>query len=272
MKFSILVVSLNPQDELKKTLKSIEEQSFKDYEVIVKDGGSTDQSLLCLKEFEGKMNLRLEISKDKGIYDGMNQAVLLARGDYVYFLNCGDYFSTPYVLENIASRIENAKSHSENSGNRYIFYGNIFERLTNNVVSSNPRMDAFGCYRHVPCHQACFYDRTLVAEHPFDTDYKVRADYEQFLWCFFEAKAEPVYTGILIADYEGGGFSEQNQKISNKEHKVITSKYMTKKELFKYKTIMIITLAPLRTAIAKNPKTAKVYNFIKKNLYKVRMK
>lgn len=292
--YSIIVVCLNPGDKLKETLESIEKQSFRDFEVIVKDGGSKDGSLKYAEglekswhqermEKEGKAasgtirSIRIVQKKDTGIYDAMNQAVEEAAGRYVYFLNCGDRFYSEDVLGQMADFI----MANENIDTLGIFYGNIFERLTGQQVTSNPHIDAFGCYRNVPCHQACFYDRRLLFAHPFKTIYQVRADYEQFLWCFFkgpgkgsgsddrESSVAFQYKELLIVDYEGGGFSEtkENRKISRKEHKEITQKYIPGKQLFKFKLIMWVTLSPLRTRLAENEKTAGVYNRLKKLLY-----
>ncbi len=276
MFFSIIVVCLNPGDKLKKTLDSIDKQSFRDCEVIIKDGMSKDGSLEYVKKLAGKKGLTIRIleKKDTGIYDAMNQAVEEAAGKYLYFLNCGDIFYSEDVLEKMAESIK----QKENPGTLGIFYGNIFERLTGQQVISNPHIDAFGCYRNVPCHQACFYDIRLVKGHPFETKYLVRADYEQFLWCFFrsgdgcgEGGDRPAfhYTELMIVDYEGGGFSEtkENKKRSQKEHKEITRKYIPAGQLFKFKLIMCLTLAPLRTMIAENEKTAGIYNHLKKMLY-----
>ncbi len=263
--YSIIVVCLNPGDKLKETLESIEKQNFCSFQVIVKDGGSTDGSLEYVKEFAAKDNrIRIVQRKDIGIYDAMNQAVEEATGRYVYFLNCGDHFYSENVLTQMADYI---REH-EDAGVPGIFYGNIFERVTGQQVFSNPRIDAFGCYRNVPCHQACFYDRRLLLAHPFDLRYCVRADYEQFLWCFF-GEAIFCYAEVLIADYEGGGFSEtrENRKISRKEHKEITQKYIPRGQLLKFKLIMWITLAPLRTRLSENEKTAGIYNRLKRMLY-----
>lgn len=270
--FSILVVCLNPGTKLKDTLASIEKQTFSNYEVIVKDGCSTDGSMVYAKElqkeFENRPSvLRLVEKKDAGIYDAMNQAAALATGRYLYFLNCGDRFYHENVLQEMAAFIKEQPSEMG------IYYGNIYERLTGQIIHSNPRIDAFACYRNVPCHQACFYTRELLLAHPFRTEYKVRADYEQFLWCFFEnAKGEQasfLYRDILIADYEGGGFSEtkENRRISEREHKEIVHKYMSRGQAAKYRLIMWLTLAPLRTMIARNKKTAGIYNRIKKIIY-----
>ncbi|MDE5866142.1 MAG: glycosyltransferase [Lachnospiraceae bacterium] len=268
---SVLVVCLNPGDKLKKTLDSIRLQTYRNYEVVVKDGLSTDGSLSCIKEEPDVVNkfptLRLIEKKDSGIYDAMNQAVQESDGKYIYFLNCGDVFYSESVLAKISELIH------RNPSDAGIYYGNIYERLTGREVASNPRMDDFGCYRNVPCHQACFYDRKLLIAHPFEIKYRVRADYEQFLWCFYTnelpEKATFVYGDILIADYEGGGFSEtkRNRKLSSVEHKEIVRKYMPVGKVFEYRILMWITLAPLRTWIAGNPVTSGFYNKLKKLYY-----
>lgn len=266
--FSILVVCLNPGDKLKTTLESIRKQTCRNYEVIVKDGLSTDGSLAFAKDAAKEFPLlRIVEKKDSGIYDAMNQAVQESEGRYLYFLNCGDRFYHEGVLEGIAKLI---REHPVKAG---IYYGNIYERLTRREVASNPSLDAFGCYRNVPCHQACFYDRKLLLAHPFDVRYRVRADYEQFLWCFFAAASEFetsfVYGDILIVDYEGGGFSEtkKNRRISAAEHKEIVGKYMSAGQIGKYRMIMWVTLSPVRTWLAKNPVTSGIYNELKKKIY-----
>ena len=72
--------------------------------------------------------------------------------------------------------------------------------------------------QNVPCHQVCFYNVRLFAERGYDVKYRVRADYEHFLYCIYDRKAEAVYVEMIVADYEGGGFSEtrENRRISKK--------------------------------------------------------
>ena len=82
-KFSIIVVCLNAGERLHDTIASIRSQSCKDYEIIVKDGISTDGSIEKLMTDE---RLRVIRQKDRGIYDAMNQAVKKAQGEYIYFL------------------------------------------------------------------------------------------------------------------------------------------------------------------------------------------
>ena len=257
--FSIIVVCLNPGKKLKETVDSILAQTEKDVEIIIKDGNSTDGAVEALEKRE---NIRIIRQADKGIYDAMNQAAAQAGGEILFFLNCGDKFHDEKVLENVKESVQGSKAK--------IFYGNIFSVLTNSLVPSNPHMDAFGCYRNVPCHQACFYRKELFEERGYLLQYKVRADYEHFLWSFFEKKAEPLYIPITVADYEGGGFSEtkENKKKSAVEHKEITSKYMSRGQLFKYKLILAVTLAPLRSRMAESERFSKIYNGVKKLLYR----
>ena len=109
--FSIIVVALNPGEKLKKTLDSIVGQTFADYEVILKDGGSRDRSLEELENngFLARYpQIRVVREADKGIYDAMNQAVRLAAGRYIQFLNCGDYLYNENVLEQVADYIRAA--------------------------------------------------------------------------------------------------------------------------------------------------------------------
>lgn len=265
IKFSIIVVCLNAGERLGITVNSILGQSFGDYEIIVKDGLSSDGSVECLPA-DGR--IRVFCERDRGIYDAMNQALCRVRGEYVYFLNSGDMFYDGDVLLRVKERMEEREKKGD--GKKYIFYGDIYEHRTKGRVSSNPSMDAFGCYRNVPCHQACFYGAQLMREKGFDTKYRVRADYEHFLWCFFKGEAETVYLPVLVADYEGGGFSEtkENRKVSAQEHKEIVGKYMTRGQVLKYRLIMAATFAGVRSWLAGNKWTGRTYQWAKGLVYR----
>lgn len=292
MKFSIIVVCLNEGEKLHKTIESILGQTEEDYEIIVKDGGSTDGSVERLVGGDGHVddftqkcvdNGRMKIyrEKDSGIYDAMNQAVKHASGEYIFFLNCGDYLYQKDVLFQVKRLMEEEEKEEASSssapvretqrhGRRpRIYYGNIRERMTGALVQSNPKMDDFGCYRNVPCHQACFYDRQLLVSRGFDTNYRVRADYEHFLWCYYKAKAHTVYLPVTVASYEGGGFSEtkENVRQSAREHRQIVGKYMPSDKVLKYRLLMLITLAPVRTYLSHSPLTAGIYQTCKRKVY-----
>lgn len=284
--FSIVVVALNPGERLKETLDSIGNQTFQDYEVILKDGGSTDGSLEKLQQqgyFDNKKQIVIQQKKDRSIYDGMNQAVSFVKGRYVQFLNCGDYFYSDTVLEEVAEfieaerrkRVQASVSNQEFSIEAVeqppaIFYGNQYNRQQDTTVYSAPEINDFTCYRNVPCHQVCFYDYRLFEKRAYDLKYKVRADYEHFLYSIYEESAAGISMPVMVVSYEGGGFSEtkENRKRSAMEHKEITTKYLGKGKVFKYRCIMWLTLAPLRTMIAESPTLSGGYNAIKNTIYR----
>ena len=324
--FSIIVVSLNAGEELKKTLESVSGQSCRDYEVILKDGGSEDGSLDFLREAFGDGSLdvlkeasaddspdflreassddsldvlkeasgrvRLCEKKDRGIYDAMNQALKLATGDYFLFLNCGDYLYDNLVLERVKEKIEvslksgledkteweERKIRAKETGSYgtktvpRIFYGDLYNRKQQARISSSPEITDFTLFRNVPCHQVCFYHKSLFEKRAYDLKYRVRADYEHFLYCIKERKATAQAMHLVTASYEGGGFSEteKNRRISAREHKEITRKYLGIDACRKYRLILWLTLAPVRSKIAENPRLALGYNRVKSMIYKMK--
>lgn len=273
--FSIVVVSLNPGDKLFSTLQSILDQDYGNFEIIIKDGGSTDGSVQRLfgegteRKIPADSRIRFFQEPDSGIYDGMNQAVQKIQGQYVLFLNCGDRFFNRSVLSDAASFIEKQESTEVGRGRSYIFYGDQFNQQQNSPVHSAPVMNDFTCYRNVPCHQVCFYDAQLFAQRGYDTDYRVRADYEHFLYCIYDKNARAVYMPVTVAFYEVGGFSEtkENRKRSALEHKVITRYYQGWGKSTWFAFLMLVSLAPLRTWIAENPALAGFYNKVKSAVY-----
>lgn len=265
MTFSIIVVCRNAGEKLHRTIESIRRQTEEDYEIIVQDGFSTDGSVEWLAVREAGETLRIFREKDTGIYDAMNRAVAHASGRYFFFLNCGDYFEDETVLARVKSEI----ARVDGEKGPHIFYGDIRERATGALVMSNPKIDGFACYRNVPCHQACFYDGRLLKKRGFRTCYKVRADYDHFLWCYYRAHASMHYMPVTVASYEGDGFSQmkENKRRSTVEHAHIVRKYMSRGQVFGYGVVMLVTMAPLRTYLAENEATAEFYQKIKRRLY-----
>ncbi|MCR5250248.1 MAG: glycosyltransferase [Lachnospiraceae bacterium] len=257
MRFSIIVVSLNAGDELQKTVESVLRQKYGDYEILVKDGGSTDGSVERLPADD---RIRLEQRKDRSIYDAMNQAVEMAAGDYFLFLNCGDYLADEKVLGRAAKALV-----SENAD---ILYGDLYRRQQKSVDVAPGRITDFVCYRNVPCHQVCFYARRLFAKRGYRTEYRVRADYEHFLHCYYEEGAVCRHLPHTVCSYQGGGFSEteEHKKEAAKEHAEITRRYMGAK-VYLYRAIMILTLQPLREKLAGDPRFSGLYHRIKGLLY-----
>lgn len=267
--YSVIVVCLNAGQKLCETVGSILHQSYRNFEVIVKDGGSSDGSVERLGELYHDERIHVHTKKDNGIYDAMNQAVKLARGAYFLFLNSGDSFYDDAVLDKITCEIRRLAEMDKKPD---VIYGNMYHKALNTVIFSSPAMNDFTCYRNVPCHQTCFYHHTLFDSRGYRAAYNVRADYEHFLWCYYEQKAVISYVPVVIAAYEGGGYSEtkENRRRSRQQHREIVVHYMGRKKADQYRLIMLLTLAPLRSAIADSRYLSTVYNGIKTAIYKLR--
>lgn len=256
MKFSVITVCLNAGERLLETVQSTLAQTDGDFEILIKDGGSTDGALEKLPEDD---RIRVVTQKDKSIYDAMNQAVQLASGEYFIFMNCGDLFMDEKVLENARKCMDKTQAD--------IFYGNQYLRKQKCTVPSPKEITDFVCYRNIPCHQVCFYHRRLFEERGYDLQFPVRADYEHFLWCKYRKNAKFAYMDFPVSAYEGDGFSEtkENIKAAKLEHKKITGMYIGTKCIL-YKMIMIITLQPLRKKLADSEIFSGMYQKIKGKL------
>ena len=218
--YSIIVVCLNAGERLHDTIESILQQKYSNYEIIVKDGGSSDGSVEELQEAFHDERMHIHIRKDNGIYDAMNQAVQLAQGEYNLFLNAGDSFYDETVLDKITEEIERIKNENKKAD---VIYGNLYHKALDTIIYAAPEINDFTCYRNVPCHQTCFYHRSMFETRGYKPEYNVRADYEHFLWCFYEKKAKIWYVPVIVASYEGGGYSEtkENKKRSARQHREI---------------------------------------------------
>ena len=107
MKYSIITVNYNNREGLKRTIESVIHQTFRDFEFIVIDGGSTDSSAEVLKAYDEHISYWVS-EKDNGIYDAMNKGIRKATGDYLNFMNSGDCFYDDDVLRNVTAYASDA--------------------------------------------------------------------------------------------------------------------------------------------------------------------
>lgn len=287
--FYIVVVSYRAGEKLVQTVSHVLEQKAAAFHVIVQDGASDDGSVEALQEAcGGDSRLTVRSEQDRGIYDAMNRALEAAAADafrrglrrndaYILFLNCGDRFVSDTVLRQAAKRIGTIRNRMAMRAQVApaalapdICYGDTFDRTTGQTVCAAPKIDDFAAYRHLPCHQSCFYRLALLAEETFDTVWRVRADYEQFLRLKYRRHAKIHFLKMTVADYEGGGFSEtpENEARSEQERKQIIAMYLPPEKVMRYDLYRMATLQPLRKKLASHPKTAELYQKIKRRLYR----
>ena len=202
IRFSVITVCLNAGQALLDTVASTLNQTYGDFEIIVKDGGSQDGSIEKLPQDD---RIRLVTRQDTGIYDAMNQGIEEAKGDYLIFMNCGDYFYSPDTLCAIADGIGESREP--------VYYGKCFDRMTGQVRAYPRHLTRMTCYRTMICHQATIYRADVLKQRPYDLSYRILADREMLWYLVCEKKVEPKYLDTVIADYQGGGESADQKHI-----------------------------------------------------------
>lgn len=179
---SVITVCYQAEKGIERTIRSVLDQTFTDYEYILKDGGSTDRTNALIgryiPRFEKKGVRVIHVSsRDGGLYDAMNQAVSLARGKWCAFLNAGDYYFDEDTLCQVFSR-----EYEET-----IVYGNTVEveaGVAYHLEGDISRIRE----KSLICHQSSLIRTDWMKEAGYDTGYRIAADYDFFLKSFMEGK------------------------------------------------------------------------------------
>ena len=203
MKISIITVCFNSSKTIEKTFKSIINQSFKNVEYIVIDGGSTDTTLQIIEDY--KNNISKYISEnDKGLYDAMNKGINLSTGDLIGILNSDDFLNDNKVLENIA------KFHKNNNieasvGNIIQFnkFGKTVRRYS--ARNWNPEKLKIG---YMPPHPSIFFKKELFYKYGnYHLDFISCADYELIVRFFLKNNISWKFSDITTTAMLTGGIS-----------------------------------------------------------------
>ncbi len=214
MLFSVITITYNAASSLPSTLRSVEAQTFTDFEYLLIDGASKD-STVALAEAARIANKTIVSEPDRGLYDAMNRGLRLAKGDYVIFLNAGDSFPSPSTLRTYADAIDAAP---ERPG---MVYGQtLLVDAEGSIVGQRhllaPERLTFKDFGRgmLVCHQAMAVRRDLAPE--YDLQYRFSADYD---WSVKVLRRSPlnVYTGCVTAHYLAEGITTANHRASLRE-------------------------------------------------------
>lgn len=171
---SIVTVVLNSVETIERTIKSIINQPFTNYEYIIIDGGSNDGTLDIIRKYSNYISFWIS-EPDKGIYDAMNKGIAYAKGEYISILNSDDWYVTN-SLSVIANQIQN-------NPNIDIIYGNILRYYSeSNIVVANSDHTKL-CKGNSIGHSAAFVRKECYLKRIYKINYKIGADYDFFLWC-----------------------------------------------------------------------------------------
>ena len=239
-KFSIITITYNAEAFLPRTVDSVLAQKYRDIEHIIIDGASTDSTLKLAQDYMQRSyaalnghEVRIVSEPDNGIYYAMNKGLQYATGDYICFLNAGDFFPGQDVLDNI---VEECGLDGANRQMPAVIYGNtdIVDNQGNFLRHrrlSPPKDLSWRSFKHgmVVCHQAFYARRDIAQEITFDTRYRFSADVDWCIRVMKEAEQRNLklrYIDKVVVNYTQEGTTTKNHRASLKErYKVMQHHY-----------------------------------------------
>ena len=208
MKISIITATYNSGKTVRDTLESVLRQTFSDYEYIIKDGGSKDDTLEIVKNYAPKFGERLKVisEPDQGIYDAMNKGFQMATGDVIGILNSDDFYTSDDALQVIADAFANNDIDATYGDIHFVNDDDLSKRVR--YYSSAVFRRSFMRFGLMPAHPS-FYCKKAVYEKygSFDTSYKVAADFENLLRIIYVGNIKTKYIPKDFVTMRTGGAS-----------------------------------------------------------------
>lgn len=219
--FTVITVTYNAEHTLLRTLKSVQEQTYQKIEHIIVDGKSTDSTVQLIKQYKTK-HTRWISEKDNGIYDAMNKATAMAKGEYICYLNAGDAFYEKETAEKLIAIAKQYK-HPDILFGETVIVDNKGKFLHNRRLKAPKRLQ-WKSFKQgmLVCHQAFIIKRSLFQ--PYDLKYRFSADVD---WCIRLMKQSKsiVNTQEVLIKYLNEGVTTANRKASLKERFQIMRKH-----------------------------------------------
>ncbi len=219
---SIITINRNNADGLNQTIQSVVSQSYKNLEYIVIDGASTDDSVKIIEKFNS--NIKYWVSeKDLGIYDAMNKGISKAKGDYLLFLNSGDYLYSEHCIQDVFSKQPNTE---------LIACDMVFEKPNNKkVLQQQPdQLSFFYMMRTSLWHPATFIKRKLFNDFGlYNVNYKIASDYDFFLKVTMVKQVTYCHIPVTLSVYNTEGISSNAQyhQVHKDERMLIQQSYFS---------------------------------------------
>lgn len=217
MKLSIITINYNNREGLQNTIDSIISQTWKDFEWIIIDGGSTDGSKELIEKYQD--NFAYWCSEpDNGVYNAMNKGIDRATGDYLNFMNSGDCFFSYDTLQKVFKHYRSAD----------ILYGDAV--ISNQGIMKGFQSDfVFGddLIRSTINHQASFFKRELfVICGYYDENLKIVSDWKFYIEAILIHQCSVKYLGFTVAVCDENGISRTRGELAEKERIRVLREYL----------------------------------------------
>ena len=253
---SIITVCLNDGKYLEETIKSVINQTYRNIEYIIIDGGSTDNTIDIIKNYESKIDHWLS-EGDKGIYDAMNKGISFAKGKWINFMNAGDTFSKSNTIEKIFLKKDDKVDFIY--GDCEIIYNSEFSRVQKAGEIKNLWKGM------VFSHQSLFTNSDVFKKYQFNVDNIISADFE-FLFHCYKNNFKFCNIHIPIAVVLAGGLSDTNRIESILSRRSTVNKFSKNLKVNAYYLILFFDTF-IRLGI-KKILPDRIHNFLLKKKYK----
>lgn len=209
MKLSVITINYNNRDGLRRTIESVAAQTYRDFEYIIIDGGSTDGSTEVIRQYADR-TAHWVSEKDNGIYHAMNKGVKAAHGEYCMFLNSGDCFYSQDVLQNVFSQ----NVHAD------IVCGDLTTEDGGKFLAPEEITMSFMMRGSLP-HPAAFTRRTLLVAHPFNERSRIIADHEFFMYALIKMNASYQKLDGIVSVFDLTGISTMTHQYGEDERRIL---------------------------------------------------
>ena len=208
---SVITVVFNGAATLEHTICSVLEQTYRNVEFIIIDGGSTDGTLDILREYDDHIDYWVS-EKDAGIYDAMNKGIALASGDIIGFINADDFYESSNVLANVAKVFANKRVDVSYGDLCYVKQFDTM-KVVRYWKSSEFYPNSFEI-GWCPPHPTFFVRREIYERYGmFDLTFKIAADVELMIRFLEVHRVCAIYIPVVLVKMRMGGTT--NRSLSN---------------------------------------------------------
>lgn len=240
MKLSIISINYNNASGLQKTIESVMNQTSRDFEYIVVDGGSMDSSCQVISDKRLVINGKTEFNgirvtciseKDSGIYNAMNKGIQMAKGEYVQFLNSGDVLAAEDVTERMLFSLFPSPQGEESGVRCSILYGNMLKPYNGKIIRDRgfagrqPTMLDF--YTGTLNHSPAYIRRSLFDSFGlYDETLKIVSDYKWYVQVIALNEIAPVYVDEDVTIFDMSGISTMNSSLDKAERRKVLEEFV----------------------------------------------
>jgi glycosyltransferase involved in cell wall biosynthesis len=204
---TIITINFNNRDGLVATFNSVFAQSFRNFEFLVIDGGSTDGSLEVIKKHSDRINYWVS-ERDRGIYNAMNKGITKASGEYLLFLNSADTLATPSILAEVSSSLAGYD----------IIYGNLLMQDTEETwIKHYPSIVKLSYLFEdsLPHSGGMFINRNSFRGELscYDESFKIISDWKWYTIAIFKLNYSYKHIEQVIGVFDRSGISSQSENL-----------------------------------------------------------